>query len=186
MRVGIEVTLYLTAVAWFSSTLSLRILTLPLSEPAISSRAGAIIRQGPHHSAQKSTTTAPWAFKTSASKVASVTLPTVIGLPRGVMRLGAETARGEDLKVGTGGHSVKRRSALSRGGEAGNLAVQDLAREFHQVRRFGENERRTDAAFGINAREYGAIERKLAQVATRHVLQATRRRAVGLVVSDQD
>ena len=32
--------------------------------PAISSNAGAIIRHGPHHSAQKSTTTGPVAFKT--------------------------------------------------------------------------------------------------------------------------
>src|SRR6266550_8071410 len=34
--------------------------------------AGAIIRQGPHHSAQKSTRTGSREFKTSASKAASV------------------------------------------------------------------------------------------------------------------
>src|SRR5437870_5211698 len=46
---------YFAAVCGFSSTLSLTIFTLPLSVPAISSSAGAIMRQGPHHSAQKST-----------------------------------------------------------------------------------------------------------------------------------
>src|SRR5712671_3857185 len=80
IRVGIDMTPYLDAVSGFSSTLSLTILTLPLSVPAsISSSAGAIIRQGPHHSAQKSTTTAPLAFNTSESKSASETLPTAMG-----------------------------------------------------------------------------------------------------------
>ena len=40
---------------------------------AISSRIGAIILQGPHHSAQKSTSTGVADFSTSCSKVASVT-----------------------------------------------------------------------------------------------------------------
>src|SRR5579864_6166327 len=80
IRVGIDMTPYLEAVCGFSSTLSLTILTLPLSEPAISSSAGPIIRQGPHHSAQKSTTTAPLAFNTSDSKSASETLPTAMGM----------------------------------------------------------------------------------------------------------
>src|SRR5436190_18985678 len=75
-RVGIDVIPYLVAVCGFSSTLSLTILTLPFIEPAISSSAGAIALQGPHHSAQKSTTTGPDALRTSASKVASETLPT--------------------------------------------------------------------------------------------------------------
>src|ERR1700682_6135706 len=81
IKVGIDMTPYLDAVCGFSSTLSLTILTLPLSEPAaISSSAGAIIRHGPHHSAQKSTTTAPVAFNTSDSKSASETLPTAMGI----------------------------------------------------------------------------------------------------------
>src|SRR5580704_18175905 len=78
IRVGIDMTPYLEAVCGFSSTLSLTILTLPLSDPEISSSAGAIMRQGPHHSAQKSTTTAPLAFNTSESKSASETLPTAM------------------------------------------------------------------------------------------------------------
>src|SRR5208282_1197477 len=69
----------LAAVPGFSSTLSLRILTLSPIAPEISSSAGAIMRQGPHHSAQKSTTTGPVALSTSASKSASETLPTAIG-----------------------------------------------------------------------------------------------------------
>ncbi len=40
---------YLAAVLWFSSTVSLTILTLPLSAPeSTSSSASAIARQGPH------------------------------------------------------------------------------------------------------------------------------------------
>jgi hypothetical protein len=53
---------------------------LPSSDPEISSSAGAIIRQGPHHSAQKSTTTGLVAFNTSDSKVLSETLPTAMGI----------------------------------------------------------------------------------------------------------
>ena len=51
--------------AGFSSTLSLAIFTLPFISVAISSSAGAIIRQGPHHSAQKSTTTGSLDLMTS-------------------------------------------------------------------------------------------------------------------------
>src|SRR5262249_58374246 len=57
----------------------LPIVALPLSVPAISSSAGAIMRQGPHQSAQKSTTTGPVAFNTSDSKVVSETLLTAMG-----------------------------------------------------------------------------------------------------------
>src|SRR3984893_7337842 len=80
IRVGIDITLYFAAVWGFSSTLSLTIFTLPASEPAaISSSAGAIIRHGPHHSAQKSTTTGSADLSTSASKSASDTLDTPTG-----------------------------------------------------------------------------------------------------------
>src|SRR5262249_926942 len=79
ISVGIDWMPYLSAVWGFSATLRLPIFTLPLRVPAISSSAGAIIRQGPHHSAQKSTTTGPVAFNTSDSKVVSETLPTAMG-----------------------------------------------------------------------------------------------------------
>src|SRR5262249_49010511 len=76
ISVGIDMMPYLAAVCGFSSTFSLTILTLPLSEPAISSSAGAIMRQGPHHSAQKSTTTGSALLSTSVSKVESDTFVT--------------------------------------------------------------------------------------------------------------
>src|SRR6186997_1847145 len=69
---------YLAAVFGLSSTLSLTILTLSPSAVEISSSAGAIMRQGPHHSAQKSTTTGPLALRTSVSKVASDTFSTAM------------------------------------------------------------------------------------------------------------
>src|SRR5665647_2984992 len=71
---------YLAAVFGFSSTLSLTILTLSPTWPEISSSAGAIMRHGPHHSAQKSTTTGSADFNTSASKLASDVLPTAMAL----------------------------------------------------------------------------------------------------------
>ena len=78
IKVGIDMIPYLAAVPGFSSTLSLTILTLSPSDLEISSSAGAIMRHGPHHSAQKSTTTGPLALITSLSNVASVTLSTII------------------------------------------------------------------------------------------------------------
>src|SRR6202166_4614324 len=86
ISVGIDITPYFEAVFGLSSTLSFTILTLSPIAPEISSSAGAIMRQGPHHSAQKSTTTGPVALSTSASKSASETLPTAIGIPRSVGR----------------------------------------------------------------------------------------------------
>src|SRR5688500_18451206 len=47
--------------------------SLSLFSPAISSRTGATIRHGPHHSAQKSTSTVLPLSSTSDLKVASVT-----------------------------------------------------------------------------------------------------------------
>src|ERR1044071_5522139 len=91
IRVGIDITPYFEAVFGLSSTLSFTILTFSPIAPAISSSAGAIMRQGPHHSAQKSTTTGPFALSTSASKSASETLPTAMGY---LVRL-QDSGRGE-------------------------------------------------------------------------------------------
>src|SRR5262245_3043956 len=55
--------------------------SLSFKSVAISSSAGAIARQGPHHSAQKSTRTGLPDFKTSESKDASVTLVVFICSP---------------------------------------------------------------------------------------------------------
>src|SRR5574340_1707641 len=71
-RVGIESTSNRVAVAGFSSTLSLATVIAGYSA-AISSSTGSIMRQGPHHGAQKSRTTGLSLPITSASKVASVT-----------------------------------------------------------------------------------------------------------------
>src|SRR5438046_7732949 len=93
IKVGIDITPYFEAVFGLSSTLSFTILTLSPIAPEISSSAGAIMRQGPHHSAQKSTTTGPVALSTSASKSASETLPTAIGIPRSVWKDAASRNR---------------------------------------------------------------------------------------------
>src|SRR5256885_7785827 len=53
---------------WLLSTFTLPILTAPAFSFAISSRIGAIILQGPHHSAQKSTSTGCALLVTSVSK----------------------------------------------------------------------------------------------------------------------
>src|SRR5687767_8243883 len=88
-------TLYFCGVPGFSSMLILAIVSLSLRSPAMSSSAGAIARQGPHHSAQKSTRTGLPAFNTSLSNDASVTLVVFISSPdivvpdreRGVRRM---------------------------------------------------------------------------------------------------
>src|SRR5690349_13306367 len=65
----------LPVMAGFSSVLSLTMLTSSWSR-AISSRIGATARHGPHHSAQKSTSTGLSLLMTSASNVSSVVLET--------------------------------------------------------------------------------------------------------------
>src|SRR6266567_7302943 len=62
----------------FSSTSTLAILSSPSFSPAISSRTGAIILQGPHQVAQKSTSTGVSDCKTSVSKVRSETVKGLI------------------------------------------------------------------------------------------------------------
>src|SRR5688572_5485717 len=73
INVGMPLTLYFGAVTGLASTSSLTILSLPAYSSASSSSTGAIILQGPHHCAQKSTRTGPADFSTSSSKLASVT-----------------------------------------------------------------------------------------------------------------
>src|SRR5262249_44692121 len=69
--------LYLSERDWFSSTLTFATLTEPAFSRAISSKRGAIILQGPHHSAQKSTITGLSWCVTSRSKLDSSSLITV-------------------------------------------------------------------------------------------------------------
>ena len=64
---------YLIAIADSSSVFSFTILILPAYSVASSSRIGATARQGPHQTAQKSTSTGIELFNTASSKVAAVT-----------------------------------------------------------------------------------------------------------------
>ena len=61
------------SIAGLASTSIFAILSLPSCSLAISSSTGATIRQGPHHSAQKSTSTGSLDLSTSASNVPSDT-----------------------------------------------------------------------------------------------------------------
>src|ERR671918_1976388 len=65
------------AVCGLASTSSLRTSTTPAYLAASFSISGATMRHGPHHSAQKSTTTGLSLWSTSASNVASVTSGTL-------------------------------------------------------------------------------------------------------------
>src|SRR6266540_1905327 len=79
-RVGMLMMPYLPAMSGFSSVLSFTTLSLPSYSVASSSMQGAIIWQGPHHTAQKSTRTRPLALPTSVSHVVALTgmaLPTI-------------------------------------------------------------------------------------------------------------
>src|SRR3954467_9376747 len=82
---------YLGGICGFSSILTLATVTLPAMSLASSSSAGAIILQGPHHSAQKSTSTGSFDFSTSVSKLASVT----------AVVIGPDLDKSEALNVGS-------------------------------------------------------------------------------------
>src|SRR5689334_22001902 len=161
---------YFCAVFGLSSTLSLTILTLPPSEPAISSSAGAIMRHGPHHSAQKSTTTGSFALSTSVSKSASETLPTPMG---DLVLLGAGESgpRKESERM----DATPERQGGSRGGEAGDLGIQEVGRKFHQIRHIGPDQHGTHRPVRIELAQHRAIERELAHIARRHRGRRARR-----------
>src|SRR5689334_20887660 len=61
-----------------SSTLSLVTVNVPACSPAISSSTGETIRQGAHHSAQKSTNTGPGASRTSLANESYVSAVVVV------------------------------------------------------------------------------------------------------------
>src|SRR5437016_2354797 len=168
---------YLAAVCGFSSTLSLTIFTLPLSVPAISSSAGAIMRQGPHHSAQKSTTTGSVAFNTSDSNVASETLPTAMGdtsLLGDSAVSGRRKRREWEANLRTRPASVK---AASRRRDGGKRRVQARLRNRHEIRYIGPHERGANMLVRVKLTEHGAIKCKLGDVSRRNLGQAARCRS---------
>ena len=71
--VGIAMIWYSDAVWMFSSVLSFTTFSVSERSPAISSTIGATMRHGPHHGAQKSTSTGRSDSMTSAWKLMSVT-----------------------------------------------------------------------------------------------------------------
>src|SRR4051794_10864682 len=135
IRVGIDITPYFEAVFGLSSTFSLTILTLSPIAPEISSSAGPIMRQGPHHSAQKSTTTGPVALSTSASKSASETLPTAIGIPRSLRLTRGRIAAW--IMPSTYERRLAGSSSVIPSDKGGQLRVQRGRRNLHHFRGFG-------------------------------------------------
>src|SRR5690606_28831491 len=79
ISVGMPRTPYLPGVIGLSSMLSFTTCTRSPISLAISSSAGPICLHGPHHSAQKSTSTGRPDFSTSASKLSSETLVVATG-----------------------------------------------------------------------------------------------------------
>src|ERR1700712_2236938 len=77
--VGIDRIWYCCAISGLASMSSLAMVTLSPCLAEISSRIGATMRHGPHHSAQKSTMTGLSDIRTSASKLASVTFLVALG-----------------------------------------------------------------------------------------------------------
>src|SRR5690606_29706891 len=77
---GIERMLNAPAISGLSSELTLTSLTLPANSAATFSMIGPSMRQGPHHGAQKSTTTG-CAFEASRTSRSNVAVVTSIGTP---------------------------------------------------------------------------------------------------------
>src|SRR3954453_13805219 len=115
--VGMPRTPYLRGVCGFSSILTFATVTRPSISAANSSRNGATILHGPHHSAQKSTSTGSLARSTTVSKLLSLTavgfipnplsnaLPT-LGEPQNQRQVGCP------IRPGGSGEETTVRSAL--------------------------------------------------------------------------
>src|SRR6185312_4655517 len=127
IRVGMERTPNWAASSGFSSMLSLAIFTLPPSSVAISSSDGAIILQGPHHSAQKSTTTGSDDWSTSAWKLFLSTFWVAMDISFEL----------RCRRCGCGGTGIQA-ALFSRSRESGKGGVQHPGRQRHEARRLGE------------------------------------------------
>src|SRR5436190_2724475 len=81
IKVGIDRIWNCWAIRGLSSTFTLTTFARPAYFCAICSTTGAIERHGPHHGAQKSTSTGTLLLTTSRSKVASVTTSGLVLVP---------------------------------------------------------------------------------------------------------
>src|SRR3954447_9878912 len=121
--------------------LSLAIVSLSLCSAAISSSTGATILHGPHHSAQKSTSTGLSLPSTSGAKLASVTvlvLPAMVVLS--VVVLGLLVTTGEQrllcpVRHWTGPCAGSRRERASGGGHRGPSSARRRSRRASVRRR---------------------------------------------------
>lgn len=73
---------YWVAIEGLSSVFSLKNLSFPAYSSESSATTGWMIRQGPHHGAQNSTSTGPVALRTSDCHVVSVTIGTALLMQR--------------------------------------------------------------------------------------------------------
>src|SRR3954452_15525945 len=126
--VGMPRTPYLRGICGFSSILTLETVTLPAMSVASSSRNGAIILQGPHHSAQKSTRTGSLARNTISSKLLSLTAVGFMAKPS------------RKLPVTLVGERRNRRQGKWRASSAGLIGIRrgpSVHRKAHSIGRSG-------------------------------------------------
>src|SRR4051794_22261224 len=104
------------AVSGLSSTLSLPMVNLPRCSVAISARVGAIILHGPHHSAQKSTSTGVSEPARVSSNVASERLRMSSATGASFPEVGRVYRPGLHSNADGGGVIPERRGRLSTAG----------------------------------------------------------------------
>src|SRR5215210_1101511 len=171
IRVGMLSTSYLAAVCGFSSVLSLTIRRSWRSE-AISSSTGATTRQGPHHGAQKSTSTGSLDSRTSAWKLLSVTSAIWPATSPSTFAFIASENIARVGRFGPGGHASAR--AYPPGADAQRRAVRPLRRARRPVRA-----RRGDRAPGSGLPQRGAGDPQRDAVGGRARARRPRPRAAG-------
>src|SRR5215510_16542689 len=140
------------------------------------------MRHGPHHSAQKSTTTGSADFKTSDSKLASDTLPTAMAVTSCVER--SESAP----KIARAGN-YERGPAASRRSRVGDPTlrlIKDLGRKLHEIRHFRPDQRGANQPTWVNLLQHGAVKRELSLVCVWHFSESPWWICVGLEIGNQD
>src|SRR6185312_2399529 len=173
--VGMPRTPYLVGTCGFSSILILAMVTFSPSSLDNSSSAGAIMRQGPHHSAQKSTNTGFLESSTSAWKDASDTLMGMGGCP-----LFSVTP---PLFHGQRSHYLGMAPLwVKTVPDQGHLLVQKAIGQAHQGRAVGPDQAAHDSAAGENPDGGGAVKRHLNKVNRTDIILARGRRPVGFEV----